>query len=146
MTTHPACPLCDAPGGRVLWQGRRARVIAPDEPAWPGLLRVVWNRHVAELTDLPIQHREHALGVVYIVESTLRAMLRPDKINLASLGNQVPHLHWHVIPRWHDDQHFPDPIWAASRRALPPGHDARRQAAAALEPDLARRLTLAFPW
>jgi len=46
----------------------------------------------------------------------LRDTLQPDKINLASLGNQVPHLHWHVIPRFADDAHFPDPIWAAARR------------------------------
>jgi diadenosine tetraphosphate (Ap4A) HIT family hydrolase len=45
--------------------------------------------------------------------------VRPDKINLASLGNVVPHLHWHVIPRWRDDSHFPAPIWATAKRAVP---------------------------
>jgi diadenosine tetraphosphate (Ap4A) HIT family hydrolase len=38
-------------------------------------------------------------------------VLHPDKINLASFGNVVPHLHWHVIPRFEDDAHFPAPIW-----------------------------------
>jgi len=47
----------------------------------------------------------------------LRALLQPDKVNLAALGNQVPHLHWHVIPRFADDTHFPDPVWATPRRA-----------------------------
>jgi len=46
--------------------------------------------------------------------------MQPTKINLASLGNVVPHLHWHVIPRWADDTHFPDPIWAPARRADAP--------------------------
>jgi len=54
---------------------------------------------------------------VYVVEETQQAILTPDKINLASLGNMVPHLHWHVIPRWRGDRHFPDPIWAAPRIA-----------------------------
>jgi diadenosine tetraphosphate (Ap4A) HIT family hydrolase len=38
-------------------------------------------------------------------------------VNLASLGNITPHLHWHVIPRFADDPHFPNPIWAARIRA-----------------------------
>jgi diadenosine tetraphosphate (Ap4A) HIT family hydrolase len=38
-------------------------------------------------------------------------------VNLAALGNQVPHLHWHIIPRFADDAHFPDPVWAVARRA-----------------------------
>ena len=60
-------------------------------------------------------------------ERVLRAELAPDKINLATLGNQVPHLHWHVIPRFADDAHFPDPVWAARRRAgVAHGVDERR--------------------
>ena len=51
------------------------------------------------------------------MEEAQQSVLAPDKINLASLGNMVPHLHWHVIPRWRGDRHFPDPIWAAPRIA-----------------------------
>lgn len=61
--------------------------------------------------------RQHFMAVVVGVEEVLRDTLQPDKINLASLGNQVPHLHWHVIPRFTDDAHFPDPIWSTARRA-----------------------------
>jgi diadenosine tetraphosphate (Ap4A) HIT family hydrolase len=57
---------------------------------------------------------------VFAVEQVLRELLQPEKINLASLGNQVPHLHWHVIPRFGDDAHFPDPIWAARKREARP--------------------------
>jgi diadenosine tetraphosphate (Ap4A) HIT family hydrolase len=57
---------------------------------------------------------------VFAVEAALREIAQPDKINLASLGNVVPHLHWHVIPRWADDVNFPDAIWAAPRRAATP--------------------------
>ena len=56
------------------------------------------------------------MDAVYATESALRELLSPDKINLASLGNAVPHLHWHVIPRWRDDRHFPKSIWAAPER------------------------------
>jgi diadenosine tetraphosphate (Ap4A) HIT family hydrolase len=54
---------------------------------------------------------------VFAVELALRATLRPHKLNLASLGNVTPHLHWHVVPRFPADPHFPDPVWTAPRRA-----------------------------
>ena len=56
------------------------------------------------------------MDVVLATERALRQVVQPDKINLASLGNLVPHLHWHVIPRWKDDSHFPAPIWARAQR------------------------------
>ena len=63
--------------------------------------------------------------LVFVVEHLLRELLAPEKINLASLGNVVPHLHWHVIPRFTDDPHFPHSIWSASvrerARPLPAG-------------------------
>jgi diadenosine tetraphosphate (Ap4A) HIT family hydrolase len=43
--------------------------------------------------------------------------VRPDKVNLASLGNQTPHLHWHVVARFADDSRFPDAVWAPPRRS-----------------------------
>ena len=46
----------------------------------------------------------------------LRNLLQPTKINLATLGNVVPHLHWHVIARFDWDSHFPAPVWAAAVR------------------------------
>jgi diadenosine tetraphosphate (Ap4A) HIT family hydrolase len=84
---------------------------------YPGYCRVVWKSHVAEMSDLPAADRRHLMGVVFAVEATLRSLLRPDKINLASLGNLVPHLHWHVVARFRDDRHFPLPIWAPPQRA-----------------------------
>jgi diadenosine tetraphosphate (Ap4A) HIT family hydrolase len=53
---------------------------------------------------------------VFQVERFLRDTLAPEKINLASLGNIVPHLHWHVIPRFTDDPHFPQPVWGGAVR------------------------------
>jgi diadenosine tetraphosphate (Ap4A) HIT family hydrolase len=50
---------------------------------------------------------------VFRVEAALRICLQPEKVNLASLGNMTPHLHWHVIPRRSGDPTFPQPIWAA---------------------------------
>ncbi len=46
----------------------------------------------------------------------MRELLEPEKINLASFGNMVPHLHWHVIPRFADDPHFPNSVFGARQR------------------------------
>lgn len=108
------CPLCDAPGGRVLWQDEFCRMVLADEPDYPGFLRVILNRHVKEMTDLVPEERSRLMMRVCKTEQAARDVMRPDKINLASLGNVVPHLHWHVIPRFADDPHFPNPVWGRS--------------------------------
>jgi diadenosine tetraphosphate (Ap4A) HIT family hydrolase len=75
------------------------------------------------MTDLSDAERTRFMSLVFAVEHSLRALLAPAKINLASLGNMVPHLHWHVIPRFADDPHFPNAVWSArvrdGVRALP---------------------------
>ena len=113
-----SCELCDSDGGAVLWRDELCRVVRPAVEGYPGFLRVIVNRHVKEMTDLA--ERERLMRVVFGCESALRALFRPDKVNLASLGNVVPHLHWHVIARFTDDAHFPDAIWANPRRAAAP--------------------------
>ena len=114
MTT--GCVFCDGEGGKALWRDARCRVVLTTEP-FAGFCRVIWNEHVREMTDLSAPNRAHLMHVVYAVESALRARLTPAKMNIASLGNQTPHLHWHVIPRFADDSHFPHPVWAMPQRA-----------------------------
>ena len=111
-----ACPLCDTPGATVLWKNDVCRVIVADEPDYPGFLRVILNAHVKEMTDLAVRDREALMRVVLAAETALREVMAPDKVNLASLGNVVPHLHWHVIPRFADDPHFPNPVWGEKKR------------------------------
>jgi diadenosine tetraphosphate (Ap4A) HIT family hydrolase len=107
-----------------------------NDPDYPGYCRVVWQTHVREMTDLSEAERAHCMAVVFALEAVLRELLAPDKINIASFGNQVPHLHWHVIPRFADDAHFPDPVWAAKRRRARP----RPVEAADIERRLCREL------
>lgn len=110
------CELCREDGGEVLLRTKAWRVVLVDEPAFPGFCRVVWNQHVMEMTDLTAAQRAAFMEVVWRVERCIRDELRPTKINLASLGNFTPHLHWHVIPRWENDTHFPRPIWGEALR------------------------------
>lgn len=110
------CELCDNPGGELIWQDDFCRVVRIDDVDYPGFCRVVMNRHIREMSDLDEDERARLMRVVFRVEQAVRDVMRPDKINLASLGNKTPHLHWHVIPRFTRDRHFPEPIWAATQR------------------------------
>lgn len=126
-----ACELCDESGGEILFRNAQLRVVLVADASYPGFCRVIWNAHAKEMTDLTAAEREALMRVIYQVEAAQREVLQPEKINMASLGNMVPHLHWHLIPRFTDDAHFPNPIWSplvrqtahdvsAARRALLP--------------------------
>jgi len=110
------CELCSPIGEILLWNGPHCRVILVNDKEYPGFCRVIWNEHVKEMTDLPVAMRTELMNIVFAVESAVRDTLQPEKINLASLGNMTPHLHWHIIPRYIDDKHFPNPIWATPTR------------------------------
>ena len=112
-TPIPTCPLCASHGGELVWRSDALRVVLPEEPDYPGFTRVIWNPHAVEMTDLTEPDRAVLMRAVWAVERAQRAALAPDKVNLASFGNLVAHLHWHVIPRWRDDRHFPQPVWGA---------------------------------
>ncbi|MGM9490185.1 HIT family protein [Ideonella sp. YS5] len=115
-----SCELCSATGSTAWIEvaaDDRLRILRVlDAPDYPAFYRVVWRTHVAEFTDLSLPDRLYCMEAVAGVEQVLREALAPTKINLASLGNAVPHLHWHVIARFADDSHFPQPIWGVRQR------------------------------
>jgi len=113
------CEFCASPGGAVLWQNGLCRVVRVDDPDYPGFCRVILGRHAREMSDLGDAERAGLMAVVFAVEAAVRETMRPDKMNLASLGNMTPHVHWHVIARFADDRHFPGPIWAPPQRPGP---------------------------
>lgn len=119
MTTS-ACSLCAGLGGALVFRGKAFRVIRADEAGFPAFYRVVWSEHVAEFSDLDAEDRSLCMRAVHEVEQVLREHLQPTKINLAALGNMVPHLHWHVIARFEWDSHFPAPLWAPPQRQVDP--------------------------
>ncbi|MBR6001181.1 MAG: HIT family protein, partial [Oxalobacter sp.] len=94
------CVLCNTKDStEVVYRSAKWRVLLVDDDSWPGFCRVILNDHIAEMTDLDYRQRTVLMDVVWIVEQVVREVMRPDKVNLASLGNMVPHLHWHIIPR-----------------------------------------------
>jgi diadenosine tetraphosphate (Ap4A) HIT family hydrolase len=133
------CVLCDTDGGLLIFKNEQLRVIQAVEAGFPAFYRVVWNSHVAEFSDLSLEERNACMSAVVKVEQVLREQLKPTKINLAALGNMVPHLHWHVIARFDWDSHFPGSVWAAPQRAA----DANRLAQLALQCEQVNRVLAA---
>ncbi len=121
--TASHCALCVVPtSSTVLLQDDFCRVVLLHDVDYPAYCRVELLAHVKEMTDLPPPQRARMMKTVFAVELALRETFNPDKINLASLGNKTPHIHWHVIPRFEHDKHFPNSHWGEVMRdgkALP---------------------------
>ncbi|MHB1671319.1 MAG: HIT family protein [Acidiferrobacter sp.] len=114
--TSGDCPLCALDAAEALWANDQCFVISAEIMGVGTICRVIWREHVQEMSELDAAAQGAFMSVVFGVETVLRALARPTKMNVASLGNLVPHLHWHVIPRYRDDAYFPDAIWAPARR------------------------------
>lgn len=110
------CELCRSDGGTIVLANEWLRVTLVDEPNYPGYVRVIWNQHVREMTELSDGERLRLMRTVFAVEDAQIEVLDPLKMNIASLGNMTPHLHWHVIARFADDLHYPQPVWGAPQR------------------------------
>ncbi|MDI1360739.1 HIT family protein [Methylotenera sp.] len=116
MTEVTACALCTPMLHVVLYQDDFCRVVLLNDADYPAYCRVELVEHIKEMTDLAPLQRARMMKTVFAVETALREMLNPDKINLASLGNKTPHIHWHVIPRFENDKHFPNSHWGDAAR------------------------------
>ncbi|WP_338845363.1 HIT family protein [Massilia sp. W12] len=139
------CVLCAEDGGALIWRNAAMRVVLVDDAMHPAYCRVIWNAHVAEMSDLTPAEQEAMMRAVLLVEQQMRAVMSPHKINLASLGNMTPHLHWHIIGRWPDDVHFPQAIWGALQRDPTAANlSARRAQLPALQAAVHSALAAAF--
>ena len=114
------CVFCHSLGGELLWQNDFCRIVMVDDANYVGFCRVILKYHIKEMTDLSEAERMHVMQTTFTVEQVLREVLQPTKINLASLGNKTPHIHWHVIPRFETDVHFPETIWSSEVRQTNP--------------------------
>jgi diadenosine tetraphosphate (Ap4A) HIT family hydrolase len=142
ISSVAGCELCESTGGELLHQAAQFRVVLVDDDHYPGFCRVIWQDHVKEVTDLPELDRMLLMDVLWQVELVVREVMQPEKINLASFGNMMPHLHWHVIPRFTDDVHFPQPVWGQAQRAPQPASlQVRRERLEALRAKMRQRLS-----
>ena len=113
-----SCAICNGNDndGEIIWNDNILRVVLLDHPDYKGYCRVELIAHQKEMTDLDEALQFNIMRCVLKVETVLRKIFNPEKINLASLGNKTPHIHWHIIPRFKEDAHFPNSHWGEKLR------------------------------
>jgi diadenosine tetraphosphate (Ap4A) HIT family hydrolase len=89
-----------------------SRVILNRDQFFPGYCLLFTKVHVTELFHLDRDVRAGLMEEVASVARALYEVFRPAKINYELLGNMVPHMHWHLVPRFADDPLWPRPIWS----------------------------------
>ena len=86
------------------------------EPSTIPWLKIFTKEPFLELTDMPRELREHLWDIYYVIEHEMRLYYRPTKINMASFANMLPRVHIHVMARFENDSHFPNPMWGEQLR------------------------------
>jgi diadenosine tetraphosphate (Ap4A) HIT family hydrolase len=69
------------------------------------------NRKIKEFSEATLEEKSEIFRSLDIIEKKMIAYFKPEKINIASFGNMLPHLHWHIQARFIDDAYFPNPLW-----------------------------------
>ncbi|UMY15843.1 HIT domain-containing protein [Methylobacterium organophilum] len=91
-------------------------VLLRDDARFPWLILVPRRAAVTEITDLSTEDAGALMAEIRIAVSVMKLLSKPDKVNVAALGNVVPQLHVHVIGRFHSDPAWPNPVWGMGER------------------------------
>lgn len=107
-----------------------------EDQFFPGWTVLVLKRHARELYELTREERGQVIEEVTAVAQVLAEEFHPVKINYGLLGNQLPHIHWHVIPRLADDPAPLEAVWGHPHQPKPLGEPARTELIAKLQASL----------
>ena len=110
------CPLCSKQEYPIIFSNDFLRILLINNQNYPGYCRVDLIDHIKEMSNLNKKSQNKLMKTIFLIEKIIKVYINPDKINLASLGNITPHLHWHIIPRHFEDNHFPNSIWSTKER------------------------------
>jgi len=113
------------------------RVLMMNDAQYPWCILVPRRGGVREIYELDDADQQQLLKESTQLSRALMAEFRGDKLNVAALGNMVPHLHWHVIARFGWDSHFPASVWSAPQRLV---DEAQAAAVASQCLDINRRI------
>jgi diadenosine tetraphosphate (Ap4A) HIT family hydrolase len=143
------CPFCrklsnldEVPADEIVWQFPHSVALLGMSQYYLGYCLLVARCHATELSQLSDAERRAYLDEMCLLARAIEECFRPNKLNYELLGNQVPHLHWHLFPRYENDPDRLRPVWLAldraerdetERRRLQDGPQDRRQTIAALQ-------------
>ena len=119
-----ACPFCDKLArldelgdDELVWRFPHGVALLGPWQFYHGYCLLVARTHATELSGLGDEERAAYLGEMCLLARAIETCFRPHKLNYELLGNQVPHLHWHLFPRYRDDPEALKPVWLALDRA-----------------------------
>ncbi len=131
MNNMTDCPMCSR------WEKEKdlqiielpySYVTLNRDQYFPGYTLLFTKAHITELFHLERDVRSSLMEEVSSVAEALYGIYKPAKINYELLGNMVPHIHWHIVPRFSTEYLWPRPIWAEQHeeRLLTPDEQYQR--------------------
>ena len=118
------CPFCrklnalaELPDDELVWQFPHSVALLGPWQFYQGYCILVSERHATELNRLADAERHHYFDEMCLLARAIEECFQPHKLNYELLGNQVPHLHWHLFPRYLTDANRLEPVWLALDRA-----------------------------
>jgi diadenosine tetraphosphate (Ap4A) HIT family hydrolase len=118
------CPFClklarlsELPPEDVVWQFPHSVALLGSWQYYHGYCILVARRHARELHELSDSERHAYFDEMCLLAAAIADCFGPHKLNYELLGNQVPHLHWHLFPRYRHDPQALQPVWLALDRA-----------------------------
>ena len=121
----PDCPLCwkidtidEFGAAEIVWRFPHSVALLGTWQFYQGYCILIARQHATELSELAADERHAYLDEMCLLAQAIQTCYRPHKLNYELLGNQVPHLHWHLFPRYLDDPDRLHAVWLAVERAL----------------------------
>ena len=118
MTDCPMCRRWDDDSDLRIIELPHSYVILNRDQYFPGYTLLFVKEHATELFHLDQNVRTALMEEISSVAQALYKTYTPAKINYELLGNMVPHIHWHIVPRFSSDPLWPRPIWAEAHEEL----------------------------
>ena len=98
----------------VLFENDNIKIeIETSEIPW---IKMFTQHPYKEMSEVPNKIKTEIYHLLDVIEKEMIAYYQPDKINIASFGNYVPHVHWHMMARFKEDSYFPEPMWGTKQR------------------------------
>ncbi len=98
----------------TIWENEHLRIeIEKSEIPW---LKIFTKIPYREMSEVPLEIKRQIYTLLDLIEREMLSYYKPAKINIASFGNYMPHLHWHIMARFEEDSYFPEPMWGVKQR------------------------------
>ena len=98
----------------VIYENENIRIeVESSEVPW---LKIFTQHPYKEMSEVPGVIKFEIYDLLDIIEKEMLSYYNPKKVNIASFGNYMPHVHWHIMARFEEDSFFPEPMWGTKQR------------------------------